>query len=190
MELTKMNSAGTPEVITVALTDNTYVANSPSARWKGTLITSNAASGPNSTIPNDTFDKEISKFGELIKQTALQNHRGSNILNRNRYCVIDLGDKVIPWTISVLKPQNQRNIPINLRYKGKKWFCRRCEQEQIGPCGKNREFRAAKEAREHEMINRKIVCDSTLRLVDQVGLRTDSVHARRGSRTSCKYLKR
>ena len=175
-EFTKITSGGT-EVVSVPVSqDHDATPSSSFNSRKGTLVTfSQAAVGQTSYISNDTLDAEIAKHGELIKQTALQNHKGTKTLNGNKYCVIDPGDKEIPGTISVLNPMTQQKVPIQIRYKGQKWFCRRCEEDHIGPCEAAQRFNAAREARAREMINKKIVCDSTLRLADQVGLRADVV---------------
>ena len=101
----------------------------------GTLVTLvGASSGPLATVQNDTFDKAMAVFGTVVKPTQHQNHRGTNTLNGNRYCVVDTKEKVIPGSIMVLSPATQQKVTVHLRYKGQTWFCRRCEVNHVGPC--------------------------------------------------------
>ena len=143
-------------------------------RRDGILVTfRNANLGSNATIPNEHFDKVMSNLGEVVKPTMFQRTRNTTTFNGNRYCVVDVGEKVVPATIMVMNPANQRLTPIQTRYKGQKWRCGRCGIDHVGGCEKLKEFYAAKEVRDKERIDMKILSDSTLRQAEQVGLRAD-----------------
>ena len=73
----------------------------------------------------------------------------------------------------VMNPANQRLTPIQTRYKGQKWRCGQCGIDHVGGCKKLKEFYAAKDVRDQEKIDMKILSDSTLRQAEQVGFRAD-----------------
>ena len=87
--------------------------------------------------------------------------------------MIDPGDKVIPGRIRVFSHATHQNVTFNTRYRGQKWRCRRCQVDHIGPCSDLQAFYASKDARAKEIINHKVLSDSTLRRVEQVGLKSD-----------------
>ena len=117
----------------------------------GTLVTFvDASSGPLATVQNETFDKATAVFGAVVKPTQPQNHRGTNTLNGNRDCVVDIKHKVIPVSIMVLSPATQQKVTVHLRYKGQTWFCRRCE---MNPCPFLQAFYDAKDARSKVQID-------------------------------------
>ena len=146
----------------------------PSNRRSGTLVTFvQATVGDLADATNEAFDEAIGAFGTVVKPTQSQNFRGSNVMNGNRYCVVDAGEKTIPGTIMVLNIQTQRKVAVHLRYKGHQWWCRRCDEYHVGVCEYLKKFHEALEIREEEMITAKIMSDSTLRLAESVGLRAD-----------------
>ena len=122
---------------------------------------------------SEDFDKEITKYGEVVKPTVHQYHKGTQMLNGNRFCVVDVGKTPVPSTITILSLQMQKKVKVNTRYKGQKWWCRRCQGEHIGPCESVQSFYAAKDARAKEKIHVKVLSDSTLRRAEQIGLRAD-----------------
>ena len=69
-----------------------------------------------------------------------QRTRNSTTFNGNKYCVVDVGDKMLPATIMVMNPANQHLAPIQTRYKGQKWRCLRCGIDHVGRCEKLKEF--------------------------------------------------
>ena len=87
--------------------------------------------------------------------------------------MIDPGDKVIPGRIRVFSHATHQNVTFNTRYRGQKWRCRRCQADHIGPCPDLHAFYASKDARAKEIINHKVLSDSTHRRVEQVGLKSD-----------------
>ena len=145
-----------------------------SDRRPGTLVTFvQATLGALAGVKNEAFDAAMGAFGEVVKPTQPQNIRGQKVMNGNRYCVVDPGDKTIPGTIEVLDIQTQKMVPVHLRYKGQQWWYRRCDADHIGPCDYLKKLYAARDARAAEQIRSKVVSDSTLRLAETVGLRAD-----------------
>ena len=69
-------------------------------RRPGTLVTFVQATLAG--VKNQAFDAAMGAAGEVVKPTQPQNIRGQKVMNGNRYCVIDLGDKTILDTIKVL----------------------------------------------------------------------------------------
>ena len=170
----KATFTGQAEDIEIPITVKPEPSSAYGGRKTGTLVTFvDASSGPLATVQNDTFDKAMAVFGTVVKPTQHQNHRGTNTLNGNRYCVVDTKEKVIPGSIMVLSPATQQKVTVHLRYKGQTWFCRRCEVNHVGPCSFLQAFYAAKDARSKQQIDLKVVSDSSLRLAEQVGLRAD-----------------
>ena len=141
-------------------------------RREGTLITFlNAAVGPLNAIPQENFDRAISKFGVVVKNTTLQKYKGTPMLNGNRYCVLDTtGKGAVPGTIVVRNPATNKDESFNIRYKGQTWFCRRCSEDHVGPCPALQAFFAAKDERKTTQIHTMIFSDSTLRRAEHVGL--------------------
>ena len=145
-----------------------------SDRRPGTLVTFvQATLGALAGIKNEAFDAAMGAFGEVVKPTQPQNIRGQKVMNGNRYCVVDRGDKTIPGTIKVLDINTQKMVPVHLQYKGQQSWCRRCDAYHIGLCEYLKKFYAARDARKVVQIRMKVVSDSTLRLAETVGLRGD-----------------
>ena len=143
-------------------------------RQQGVLVTFvNAAIEPHASIPNADFDKAVSEFGEVIKPTMYQNTRNTSVLNGNRYCVVKVGERPIPGTVVVFNPATHQKAPFHTRYRGQKWFCRRCGEEHVGACEALKSFYEARAVKEQLQVNVKILSDSTLRQVEHVGLRAD-----------------
>ena len=164
------------ENISVSVSDYTprFSGKGNPAQKRGTLVTFvEAAIGTHRTLRNEDFDKALAPWGELLKPTSLQNHQGTTSPNGNRFCVIDPGDKVIIGRIRVFSHATHQNVTFNTRYRGQKWRCRRCQADHIGPSPDLQAFYASKDARAKEIINHKVLSDSTLRRVEQVGLRYD-----------------
>ena len=131
----KATFTGQVEDIDIPITVQPEPSSGYRGQKTGTLVTFvNASSGPFATVQNDIFDKAMAVFGTVVKPTQHQNHRGTNTLNGNRYCVVDTKEKVIPGSIMVLSPATQQKVTVHLRYKGQTWFCRRCEVNHVGPC--------------------------------------------------------
>ena len=75
--------------------------------WGGLLVTFlKANAGAMASAANEEFDKAISAYGEILKPTSCQNHRGTTVMNGNRYCVLAPGEKTVPSTIVVFNHLN------------------------------------------------------------------------------------
>ena len=143
-------------------------------RRSGTLVTFvEAGIGANKVIRNEDFDEAMAQYGEVVKPTIMQYHKNSTILNGNRYCVVDTGDKVVPGTVVVCHAATHGKVPIHTRYRGQTWWCRRCRVEHVGACEALKAFYAARDLRAAQQIKVKVVADSTLRRAEQVGLCAD-----------------
>ena len=88
-------------------------------RKTGTLVTFvQAAMGENQHLRSEDFDKEMVKYGEVVKPSVHQYHKGTQMLNGNRFCVVDVGKTPVPSNITILSLQKQKKVKINTRYKG------------------------------------------------------------------------
>ena len=140
----------------------------------GTLVTFvQAAMGENQHLRTEDFDKEMAKYEEVVRPTVHQYHKGTQMLNGNRLCVVDVGKTPVPSTITILSLQTQKMVKVNTQYKGQKWWCLCYQGDHISPCESLQSFYAAKDARAMETIHIKVLSDSTLRRAEQIGLRAD-----------------
>lgn len=140
---------------------------------EGTLVTIiRAAIGLLRDLQNELFDEEFKKRGfEFELPCQLQNHKGSQILNGNRFVVIvGVGQKDIPNEIKVTDPQTNEQHSFYTSYKGKTYHCRRCNTDHAGTCLQMQNFFKLKDQRAGKTIKFGIVSDSTLRHVEEVGL--------------------
>ena len=133
----------------------------------------NCTSGPLKKIGNKIFDEVIGTHGKVIKPTLYQFHKGTRILNGNRYCVIEDSAKKFPRIVQVTNPDTGKIFDVQVRYKGQEYLCKRCNVLHVGPCEELKAYYEAKDKRRDTAINKKILSDSTLRLVDQTGLKAD-----------------
>ena len=145
-------------------------------RQEGTLVTLlNARLGAARVLQNRSFDEALSDYGTIVKPTEWQNHKGTRMLNGNRYLVMNAHEGgSLPDSVKVSHPHTGVSLNFYLRYKGKTWQCRRCGAEHVGPCPELAEFYAAKEAKAalppHTIT---LISDSTLRHADSVGLKAE-----------------
>ena len=98
----------------------------PTPRREGTLITFQySCMGALADVSNEIFDLEIGKFGEVIKPTTYQFHKGTSIRNGNRYVVIEKGSIDLPRSLLI---KDLIGVPINIhiRFKGQSYTCQRC----------------------------------------------------------------
>ena len=78
------------------------------------------AMGENQHLRSEDFDKEMARYGEVMKPTVHQYHKGTQMLNGNRFCFVDVGKTPVPSTITILSLQTQKKVTVNTRYKGQK----------------------------------------------------------------------
>ena len=134
-----------------------------------------------SHIPMKQFDGIIQNELGLILEKATENQKiyKTQIFNGNRYCVVRKPENlaVIPAFLPLIDPVTKEVHHFRVGYSGQLYNCGRCLKQHPGPCPELREFHAAKEERERmeqdKEINTKIISDSTLRHVEQTGLRAD-----------------
>ena len=131
-------------------------------------------------IPNDVFDGEVGNFKlEVIRPTELQKVPGSPALNGNRYCVIKPPEDLnkIPEFLPVRNPLTKSLHNVKTTYKGQARFCTRCLKKHVGECPELKAFYEALEKRnklkEDGEIVTKFMSDSTLRLVDPLGIKAE-----------------
>ena len=135
---------------------------------RGLLVTFLKANpGAMASAANEEFDKVLSAYGEIFKPASCQNHRGTAVMNGNRYCVIAPGENTVPGTIVVFNHLNCRKVAVYTRYRGQKWYCKRCGEEHVGACVTLHEFYAAQKARAQVSVNLKVLSDSTFRRAEQ-----------------------
>ena len=79
-----------------------FIAFNPEHNRKvGTLVTfAQAAMGDSKFIQSEEIDKVMAKFGEVVNPTIHQYHKGTQMLNGDRFCVVDVGNTLIPSTIT------------------------------------------------------------------------------------------
>ena len=148
---------------------STKVPTNPGRR-KGTLITilKCALTREHKKLENKLFDDAFKDIGSLEKQTCYQFYRETSNLNGNRYLVVNVDDlKKIPSSITI------NEFTFYTRFKGQTWKCGRCWKEHVGGCPEIKAFYEAREKRKELEIKSQLVSDSTLRLVEQVGLKAD-----------------
>ena len=146
-------------------------------QWaEGTLVTLyNSTLGPLSEVTNKEFDTLLAYYGEVTRPTQLQTHKGTTVLNGNRYCVLK-HTNALPDHLSVPDPTRPGKFcNVTLSFKGKEKFCVRCMKRHPGACPELQEFYKARDLRREQTITKKIISDSTLRHADETGLNSDLV---------------
>lgn len=138
---------------------------------KGTLYTLyNCTQGPWSDIDNKYFDDIMSQYGTLTKPVEHQKHKGQTTYNGNRYCVMET-DKAVPDQIPIPDPANKElTYMVRVGYRGKQYYCGRCQLYHVGNCPSKEEFYKEKQYKASQTINTQIFADSTLRHADDTGL--------------------
>ena len=142
------------------------------AKKTGTLLTlQNCTTGPLKFISNEVFDQVVeAKGAKLIKPAVYQFYKGTEILNGNRYCVIEEGFK-FPRMLQV--NDKNRSFDIEVRYKGQEYLCNRCAKTHVGSCPSLTRYYQARDERRTTPIEKKIISDSTFRRADITGLKAD-----------------
>ena len=160
----------------------TFTTKSRDNRENSVLLTFQGAGGKAfNHISMDYFDKVIqNSLGFILeKPTERQKFKRTQIFNANRYCVIRKPDNLasIPDFLPIEDPIKKKVHHIKIGYDGKLYNCGRCMTQHGRRCPMLEDFYAAKKERERmereEEIKTKLISDSTLRNVDQLGLRAD-----------------
>ena len=147
-----------------------------SSRREGTLVTFlSCTQGGTASIPNDHFDRVMAEHGEVVKPTECQRHRGTSVLNGNRYLVLQ-PKGTIPPILQIADPKYPGKLfNIRTRYKGQTYLCTKCMEEHSGACPAKKAFYEAQAARASMTIKTQIISDSSLRHVDATGLTADVI---------------
>ena len=145
-------------------------------RKAGILLTiQQAALGENRTMPISAFD-DVLEHGRIINMTAFQNHKGSQCLNGNMYCVLVAeGKGNLPSSISVKHPTTCRVVQFYTRYRGQEWYCRRCDEMHVGGSPVAKEFFRLQQKRENEVRKTKMTSDFTLKHAHHLDLKADVI---------------
>ena len=170
------NSAAGPSGVIPGADDGTGTGTGARiGRQEGTLITFlRCSQGPLKDLGHSEFDAAIRKYGAICKPTSDQKHRGLNTFNGNRFCVIEPSGNV-PDSLDITHPDSLKVYKVAVRYRGQQWFCARCRAKHSGPCPELQAFYRQKDARKEEPITHKLVSDSTLRRVTEIGLCADVI---------------
>ena len=133
----------------------------------GRLVTIyDAFDGRTQEIPGSRFNEH---FGHLnvtfIRQTTPQFHKGTRILNGNRYLVLDFDADTVDLGESIMVD----GFKFKINYFGQKKLCYLCQQKHGALCPEKEKFKELIAAREGK-ITHKIYSDSTMRQVNQLAL--------------------
>ena len=138
-----------------------------------------AFDGDMDSIPNTAFDEAVANFNlQVLVPTRLQKVPGSSALNGNRFCILKSVDtNSIPEFLPVTHPVTKKLFNVRSTFKGQARSCTRCLKRHVGQCPELKAFFEAlnkrKELKDEGKITTKIVSDSTLRLVDPLGLNAE-----------------
>ena len=137
-----------------------------SERQEGLLVTIVDADMVDShSIPGRDFDAVFKEYGQILKATQQQKYRESDVMNGNRFVVLDRNEKELPDRITVAEKS------FLIKYRGKKWFCSSCQATHVGPCPYLTELYATMDLKKKMTIDHHIWADSTLRHTEQSGLK-------------------
>ena len=143
----------------------------PRHRKEGTLITIYGAyRRDNRHITNEAFDAIFTEQGlEIIKLTQPQFNKNTNILNNNRYLVVEKIEegRDIGTFIKVM------GIRFNIQYTGMEKYCYLCARKHGWDCPIQRRHNFLREQRKGLTDKRKIYSDSIFRNTNQLALTTD-----------------
>ena len=141
-------------------------------RRQGTLVTIyRAFRSPLRHIAHEDFDDYFASIDiEIIKQTEPQLKKGTNVLNNNRYLVVQKLDddedakKRIGTSITI------GNHKFDIGYNGLQKYCRLCNRKHGWDCPKRARFEHLKKLREGKTGKRKVYGTSVLRHVNQLAI--------------------
>ena len=150
-------------------------------RKQGTLLTfQRAGQGVLGDIPAELFDAKMKELKlDLVVPTKMQRIKDTTIFNGNRFCVIETPENVnvIPESIPIIDPFTHGIHHVRVNFKGQERYCGRCNAKHVGQCPQLKEFYEARDMKEQirkqNEVTTKIYSDSTLRLCDPLGLRSD-----------------
>ena len=153
----------------------------PMEKEKGVLITfQDAGMREHDDIPSADFDKALAAFNlHVIVSTRMQPvHDCKGSFNGNRFCVVRIPEdmNMIPEYLPVRSPRGKLHN-FKSTYKNQARQCDVCWVKHIGQCPKKKAMFEAKEKkekmREEGEIQSKIISDSTLRLANPLGTKSE-----------------
>ena len=105
----------------------------------------------------------------------MQKYKGTRVKNGNQMCVVETPEnlKRIPNSIPVIDPNTRKQHQVNVSFYGQKRFCSRCDDVHAGVCPYIEERMRLEVEREKLSIKTKLYSDSTLRMADVLGLRSE-----------------
>ena len=102
-------------------------------------------------VPCSEFDRILQNDLklELLKPTQLQRIPETDIYNGNRFAVVKTPeDKTkISDSIPIVHPVTKKHYQIQVRFKGKSWYCSRCMRDHDHACPELQAFYQAKDTR-------------------------------------------
>ena len=143
-------------------------------RAEGKLYTLyKCTSGALYNISNKVFDDAVSAFGRLTRPCEHQRHKGSTVFNGNRFfCLVASGD--MPDKVEIIDPVHpDQKYYVTIGYKGKTYYCARCQEQHVGECPVKKSFYEEQKYRATQPITKMILADSTLRQAEATGLSAD-----------------
>ena len=82
----------------------------------------------------------------------------------------------MPDRITIQDPADvSKTYMVSVGYRGKTYYCPRCQERHLGKCPYKQDFYAEKALKSTQPITTKILSDSTLRHADDTGLRADII---------------
>lgn len=157
-------TSGATEGVVIPLSTSSPARKSQRGDLLVTIV--DADMGSAAGISGRDFDTAFAEFGRVIVPTKPQRYQNTSILNGNRYIVMDINAKV-PNRLDI------NGHSFLLKYKGKKWYCSSCNEEHVGACKYLQTFYALKDKKAQAHLTTTIIGDSSLRLVENVGLLAD-----------------
>ena len=138
---------------------------------RGTLVTIyDAYEGRAQGIPGSEFNAVLATIEgvSFIRQTTPQFHKGTRILNGNRYVILDFD----PEKVDLGEYIQIENFKFKLNYYGQQRYCYLCQAKHGSVCPEKEVFKQLMAEREGK-ISHKIYSDSTLRKANQLALAAD-----------------
>ena len=159
-------ASGVKEEVTIPLSTSSPAQKSQKDDLLVTIVDSNMGSA--SEIAGSVFDTAFAAIGRVVAPSRAQRFNKTSILNGNRFIIMDKSAK-IPDRLDI------EGHSFLLKYRGKKWYCSSCLEDHVGPCAYLQRFHELKARKEKEDIKINVVGDSSLRLIEHVGILADVV---------------
>ena len=143
-------------------------------RAEGQLYTLyHCTTGALGRMSNKHFDAALSALGRITRPCEHQRYKGQTVFNGNRFfCMVAKGP--VPDSVEIRDPSHPEEVYyVKIGYKGKKYYCARCQESHVGECPVKKTFYAEQEYRATTTISTMLLADSTLRQAEATGLSSD-----------------